>query len=389
MFRSESVDSMGRVCYQINLQTTFGGGEVFTRFFSEALVALGWEVILFVHRAAAFWGDLEIQGIRLERVLNEEEIWPRLPVQQSLVVTQTVVSEAFARRLRVRHQLVGLIHMPLYERDPAGLKHYNWLLGVSRHVIASVWARGYKSICPEPLYGVADLRSRGRAGGELRARSSYEWDRRKFRDRVLGAIEPWIEPLRTRPRHVRRPGVSIGIVSRLTPIKQFPLMFSILAARLVSYPMVNLEVFGAGGYATVRDLRRSLAPMNGRARYWGYQPDVAGVYPKLDYVISGLPEKEAMGLNLIEAQQCGTPVLAVDAPPFTETVVDRKTGYLFRDPREDAGDAFETLLSGIVTGRLPRPDPRASAAHLAQFSELEFQTRVRIAFGHMALDLPK
>jgi len=382
-FRSESVNTVARVCYQINLQTTFGGGEVFTRFFSEALVALGWEVILIVHRAAAFWGDLNIQGVRFERVFNEEEIWSHLPVEQSLVVTQTVASEAFARRLRVRHQLVGLIHMPLYERDPAGLKHYECLLGVSRHVIASVRTRGYKSIYPEPLYGVADLRSRGSAAGELRARSSYEWDRRKFRDRVLGAIEPWIEPLRTRPRHVRRPGVTIGIVSRLTPIKQFPLMFSILAARLVTYPMVNLEVFGAGGYGTVRDLRRSLAPMNGQVRYWGYQPNVADVYPNLDYVISGLPEKEAMGLNLIEAQQCGTPVLAVDAPPFTETVVDRETGYLFQDPREDAGAAFERLVNGIVTGRLPRPDSRAAATHLARFSKFEFQERVRVAFDHL------
>lgn len=374
---------MARVCYQINLQTTLGGGEVFTRFFSEALVALGWEVVIFVHSTAMYWDELAIPGVLIERVRTEDEIWTRLPAKSSLVITQTVVSEAFARQLSGRHRLVGLVHMPLYERNPSALKHYQNLWGVSRHVIASAMARGYESIYRVPLYGVADLKPRGTFGGDLRANSRYDWDRRKIRDCLLSAVAPWLEPLISRPKYVRRVGVSIGIVSRLTPIKQFPLMFSILAPIFAKYPEVNLDVFGAGGYGTVRDLRRSLAPMAAQVRYWGHQSDVADIYPRLDYVISGLPEKEALGLNLIEAQRSGTAVLAVNASPFTETVVDGTTGYLFRDPREDGGIAYEWLLGGIVSGSLPRLDPRAAVSHLARFSTCEFRKRIRIALMNL------
>jgi glycosyltransferase involved in cell wall biosynthesis len=95
---------------------------------------------------------------------------------------------------------------------------------------------------------------------------------------------------------------------------------------------------------------------------------VQDVYPCLDYLLTGLPDKEALGLNALEAQACGTPVLAIDAPPFGETVLDGKSGYLYRDPREDGGRSFGKLLESISAGRA-RPDPRVDAAdHLAQFS---------------------
>ena len=84
----------------------------------------------------------------------------------------------------------------------------------------------------------------------------------------------------------------------------------------------------------MEDLRKALRPCRAQVRLWGHQPDVRVVYPRVDYVLSGLPEKEALGLNLIEAQACGTPVMAVNKPPFTETVVHGRTGYLFDDPRE-------------------------------------------------------
>jgi hypothetical protein len=74
----------------------------------------------------------------------------------------------------------------------------------------------------EPLLGVADLAPRAAGSGPiLRASSEYDWDRRKYRDRFLS----WCEPLRTfgpRIEFARKPGLTLGIVSRLTPIKQFP-----------------------------------------------------------------------------------------------------------------------------------------------------------------------
>ena len=93
--------------------------------------------------------------------------------------------------------------------------------------------------------------------------------------------------------------------------------------------------------------------------------------------MTGLPEKEALGLNALEAQASGTPVLAPDAPPFTETVLDGASGFLYRDPRQDGGRHFEQILDAILAGRA-RPDPRVAAReHLAKFSYPALVERTR------------
>ena len=122
-------------------------------------------------------------------------------------------------------------------------------------------------------------------------------------------------------------------------------------------------------------------------RFWGYQQDVKRVYAELDYVLSGLPEKEALGLNLIEAQSCGTPVLAVNAPPFTETVLNGETGHLFTDPRTDDEQSFADLLAKLTASNtLSKPDLRGKPlvdAHLARFSEHSFRTRLTAAMADL------
>jgi glycosyltransferase involved in cell wall biosynthesis len=200
------------------------------------------------------------------------------------------------------------------------------------------------------------------------------WDQRKFRDVLLGALEPVL--FRGSNVFEKRGGLTLGVVSLLSPIKQLPLLFSILAPRLARHD-VNVEVFGAGGYAQVRDVRRALAPLGQRARFWGHQDNVAAVYRRLDYLMTGLPEKEALGLNVLEAQACGTPVLAPNAPPFTETVLDGKTGLLYVDPRIDGGADFEKRLTS------PRPDPRSATEHLAQFTYEALVDRARRLVKHL------
>jgi glycosyltransferase involved in cell wall biosynthesis len=199
---------------------------------------------------------------------------------------------------------------------------------------------------------------------------------------MLGLFEPLAAPFQPRPLYERRPGLTLGVVSRLTPIKQFPELFARLAPVLARLPQVNLEIFGSGGYASVRDLEQALAPLGDRVRFWGHQADVAAAYRAVDFLLTGLPEKEALGLNVIEAQACGTPVLAPDAPPFDETVAHGITGLRYRDPRTDAGADFERTLRAIVSGGF-RFDAQAAQAHLAQFSEEAFARRAAALLAYL------
>jgi glycosyltransferase involved in cell wall biosynthesis len=217
----------------------------------------------------------------------------------------------------------------------------------------------------------------GADAGPLRARSRYDWDQHKLRDRALGILEPLWRSFLPERAFARRPGLALGIVSRITPIKQFPLLFRHLAPVLARYPGVHLEIFGSGGYASVRDLTRALRPIRDRVCFWGHQRDVRAVYRSIDILLTGLPEKEALGLNIIEAQACGTPVLAPDAPPFDETVLHGVSGLRYCDPREDGGADFERRLELILRGGF-RFEAEAAKAHLARFSEDAFVERVRI-----------
>jgi glycosyltransferase involved in cell wall biosynthesis len=379
---------MERICYQVNLQTGFGGGEVYTRFFTRALLELGWRVFLLVPGRATWWHGLEQDGANIIAVGGVDEIEGHLPQTRSLLVFQTLLESGLADRLRHRHMLVCFAHMPLYGRNPEIFRHYDLIFAVSRHVIASLQAAGMTHFYPEPMYGLADLARPSGGSGDLLANSVYDWDRRKFRDRVLSHFYPACFSLK-RPRvFEKREGLTLGIVSRLTPIKQFPLMFGILAPVIRQFPRVNLEIFGSGGYASVRDLERSLAPVANQVRWWGHQHDVSSIYPQLDFLLTGLPEKEALGLNVIEAQACGTPVLAVNAPPFTETVVEGETGYFFTDPRQDQGQDFARLLGRLCAADAHYPDPRQAQAHLAKFSFGEFVRRVSRAMD-LAASLAK
>ncbi len=273
----------------------------------------------------------------------------------------------------------------MHQREPGWLSHCQLVLTVSRYCIGLLERAGVKNLYPEPMYGVADP-ARGDAKAPIVKRSPYNWDRRKARDRILGALEP-LWSFGSGENFQKRAGLTLGIVSLIAPIKQFPLLFAQLAPILARYD-VNLEIFGAGGFAQVRDLKAALAPLRTRTRFWGFQQDVAAIYPKLDYLLTGLPEKEALGLNVLESQICGTPVLAPRAPPFTETVQDGASGFLYRDPREDAGKDFDLLVKGLLEGKR-RPDPRIeAAAHLQKFSFSELMERTRRLVEHLQTKMP-
>jgi len=372
-------------CIQINLQQGFGGGEVFTATLARALRRLGVDTLLFVDPHAEAWSSLPMQDIRVEPLADPADLPGLLRGKpRSWLLFHTFAPTEVVDELRAQgHLVIAFAHMPLYGRDSRPLTAFDLILAGSRHVIASLHAAGIRRVHPEPLYAVAQMDRVGAGSEPLLARSCYDWDRRKLRDRALGVLEPLWRRFLPETVYARRPGLTLGIVSRITPIKQFPLLFSYLAPILARYPTVQIEIFGSGGYASVRDFARVLRPLREKVRFWGHQQDIGAVYRSIDFLLTGLPEKEALGLNVIEAQACGTPVLAPDAPPFDETVMHGVTGLRYRDPREDGGADFESILKRLLEGGV-RFDKDSAKAHLALFSDDAFVERVRTLLEGLA-----
>lgn len=360
--------------HHVNLHRFVGGGEIYTRALTRALLDTGARVTLYAHPAARLWDALGGAGLERASAENEAQLFERLPPKDAIVLTQSPLSARSIARLAASHLLTGFAHMPAYRRSVDEFRSYRLVFTVSRYCIGLLDGAGLTQVYPEPVYGTADV---ARSEEPVVLRTPYIVDRRKLRDVLLGHFEALVGTRGAGAPFAKAPGLTIGLVSLLSPIKQFPALFALLAPILALRPGVRLEVFGNGGYAQVRDLRRALAPLGARARFWGYQRNVAAVYPQLDYLMTGLPEKEALGLNTIEAQACGTPVLAPDAPPFTETVVDGASGFRYQDPRKDGGRHFAEILDAILGGR-PRPDPRSAAKdHLLQFTHAALVERAR------------
>jgi glycosyltransferase involved in cell wall biosynthesis len=360
--------------HHVNLHRFVGGGEIYTRALTRALLAAGARVTLYTHPAATLWDTLEGENLAIIPAENEAGLLERLPPKDAIVLSQSPISGRCATQLAASHRLTGFAHMPAYQRSADEFRRYQLVFTVSRYCIGLLQRAGLTQVFPEPVYGSADVT---RENEPVVLRSPYVVDRRKFRDVLLGHLEALVGTRGSGTPFEKAPGLTLGLVSLISPIKQFPALFALLAPVLAQRPEVRLEIFGNGGYAQVRDLRRALAPLGSRARFWGYQPDVAAIYPQLDYLMTGLPEKEALGLNAIEAQACGTPVLAPDAPPFTETIVEGASGFRYRDPRRDGGRHFAQILDSILAGR-PRPDPRIAAKeHLLQFTHTALVARAR------------
>ena len=356
---------------QFNLSPTLGGAEVYTAFFSRAIESHGWRTRVVVNPAATFWSDLDFGSV--QRVSFGASAGALKSGEVALIHSPM---PAGALAALSGERVIGVAHQALYDaKRPAYYDRADMLLAVSQHVIDSLLRNGLKQVHPTPLYGVADLH-RGSAAGLSGQGPLFDVDARKPRDRVLGAIDRVRRGL-ARPQPYRRlPGFTLGVVSRLAPLKQFPALFEHLAPILARQPDVNVEIIGSAvGYRALREVRRSLRPLGHRVRYWGHQRDIVSAYAAMDYLLTGLPEREALGLNALEACLAGTPVLAVAAPPFTETLRHGATGFLFADPRTDAGADFERVLKGIRSGVLV-PDRAAAALHLEEFAFPRFADRI-------------
>lgn len=357
---------------QFNTSPTLGGAEVYTAFFTRALVRAGWQTRVVVDPRAAFWQALDL-GSAPRAATGAVEL-----SSSDVALVHAPLSSSLLAALRGRY-LIGVAHQAMYDAArPAYYERADILLSVSRHVTSTLEAHGLTRVWREPLYGIADLhRDRSQPGGaELRRGRLFDADLHKPRDRLLAAWARARDAFSPPPRFERRPGLTLGVVSRIAALKQFPLLFEHLVPVLARHPRVNLEIFGSAvGYKALSSLRASLAPLGERVRYWGHQRDVAEAYRALDYLLLGLPEREALGLNALEACAAGTPVLAVEAPPFTETLVDGVTGFFYPDPRQDAAAGFARVLDGLVEGRL-RTDPDAIRRHADRFGIEAFTARV-------------
>lgn len=153
------------------------------------------------------------------------------------------------------------------------------------------------------------------------------------------------------------------VVSALVPYKRLDI--AIEACRKVGVP---LRIAGTGPeQARLQGLGGSDVEFLG----WKTNDEIRQLYRNATAVL--LPGREDFGMVPVEAQACGTPVVALDEGGARETVIDGRTGVLARDRSVDAfADALRTALDTSF-------DSEAIRTNALRFSRERFLTQFKAA----------
>jgi len=155
------------------------------------------------------------------------------------------------------------------------------------------------------------------------------------------------------------------IVSALVPYKRVEV--AIEACRRLG---ARLRIVGRGP----EEARlRLLADSNVEFMGWCSDEDIRALYGQSTAVL--LPGTEDFGMVPVEAQACGTPVVAYGQGGACETVLDGDTGVLVR---EDSPAAF---ADGLARARSMRFDRAAIRDNAERFSRAQFMTRFQAAIA--------
>jgi glycosyltransferase involved in cell wall biosynthesis len=135
-------------------------------------------------------------------------------------------------------------------------------------------------------------------------------------------------------------------VGRLEHYKGVDVLLEAWPRVLAARPQARLVIVGAGSVEADMRRRVSSGAVGASVSFEGFVSEAT----KIDWlrratVLVQPSHKEGWGLTVLEANACGTPVVATDAPGLRDSVRHGKTGLLV--PRRDSaslGDAIVTIL---------------------------------------------
>jgi glycosyltransferase involved in cell wall biosynthesis len=196
------------------------------------------------------------------------------------------------------------------------------------------------------------------------ANSQYVAGRiRRYYNRRSTVVYPPVDTEFYRPDPSGPSGPGALVVSALVPYKRLDI--AIEACRLARVP---LTVVGQGPEEA--RLRRLGAT---HVQWLGWRPDeeIRELYRQAAVVL--LPGTEDFGIVPVEAQACGTPVVAYAEGGARETVIPGVTGALVAEP---SADAFAAAIRDVVDRPLDRGAIRTNAG---RFSIEQFKARFQDA----------
>lgn len=128
---------------------------------------------------------------------------------------------------------------------------------------------------------------------------------------------------------MRSPEPLIGYVGRIKRYKRVDILLKALVIVKESVPDVRLRIAGSGDHLDALEALAGRLGISTRVDFMGFVTE----QQKIDmlreaHVIANPSSKEGWGVTVIEANACGTPVIASNVPGLRDAVVDGETGLL-------------------------------------------------------------
>ncbi len=150
-------------------------------------------------------------------------------------------------------------------------------------------------------------------------------------------------------------------VGRLVPYKRFDLL--IAAANEGKF---SLTIVGTG-----KEEQRLRAMAGPTVAFRGHVADaeLPSLYATAEAVL--FPQEEDAGIVLLEAQACGTPVIALGKGGALDLTMEGKTSMLFSE------QSVSAILAALVHFRAKTFDPKTIRDHVSDCRRSKFQERIR------------
>ncbi len=165
-----------------------------------------------------------------------------------------------------------------------------------------------------------------------------------LRSKDIEIIHNGVDHERYTPDHsMRSESPLVVCVTRLKKYKGVHLLLRAMEIVKKEVPNVKLVVTGRGDYsAALRELSRRLK-LDDSVEFTGFvtTDQKVELYRRAQIVVNP-SAKEGWGLTVIEANACGTPVIAAEVPGLRESVIHGETGFLY--PHSD----IRTLANSMI-----------------------------------------
>jgi glycosyltransferase involved in cell wall biosynthesis len=183
-------------------------------------------------------------------------------------------------------------------------------------------------------------------------------------DIVYNAVDhtmykPSLEPKPTEPL--------IGYVGRIKRYKKIDYLLEALTIVLKHFPGTRLMLAGSGDYLPSLVSLAARLHISDRVEFMGFVSEEAKIAMlQRAHVVVNPSSKEGWGVTVIEANACGTPVIASDVQGLRDAVVDGKTGFLV--PFGDVDGFARRMLEVLSNKELRKSLSDEAVAHARRFN---------------------